>query len=311
MQKVPNSTEKTVLKAAGLGERKIQFQITDSEAEVHSKIISDNGFPQLCNAGGYEFLHCQSNCRQIEILKCRWDAENLKSSVGSQSKIYIRPIQKNLNTEPIKPNGIPCERKEKCSSCSLEFCVSDLRQHVVYCIPPEFELPNIQEQETVQRNNQNTPIVIEQEVNVAEKKDSEEYNIQVHVEDTDLDVPQRNLSVDVNDDNLTQDLINPEKSVQSISEVVAACVSICTENNISDPVQILRTIQGQMVQGRKLDLETDGMVIEGDTNFILVDRDNLVKTAFEEIGAIENLRLTIEVQFYGEVIISILLINLH
>ena len=159
MQKVPNSTEKTVLKAAGLGERKIQFQITDSEAEVHSKIISDNGFPQLCNAGGYEFLHCQSNCRQIEILKCRRDVENLKSAIGSQSKIYIRPIQKNLSTEPINPISITSERKEKCSSCSLDFCVSDLRQHVRYCIPPEFDHHDNEEniQETIQINNQEIP----------------------------------------------------------------------------------------------------------------------------------------------------------
>lgn len=41
--------------------------------------------------------------------------------------------------------------------------------------------------------------------------------------------------------------------------------------------------------------------VEGVTNFILVDRDNLLATAFEELTSHDDLRPTLEVQFYGEV----------
>ena len=41
--------------------------------------------------------------------------------------------------------------------------------------------------------------------------------------------------------------------------------------------------------------------LKGDFNFILVDRSNLLETAFDEIRLIENPRLTLQVQFYGEV----------
>ena len=39
----------------------------------------------------------------------------------------------------------------------------------------------------------------------------------------------------------------------------------------------------------------------GITNYILVDRLHLLETAFDEISDLENLFLTLEVQFYGEV----------
>ena len=39
----------------------------------------------------------------------------------------------------------------------------------------------------------------------------------------------------------------------------------------------------------------------GITNYILMDRLHLLETAFDEISDLENLFLTLEVQFYGEV----------
>lgn len=43
-------------------------------------------------------------------------------------------------------------------------------------------------------------------------------------------------------------------------------------------------------------------LLEGKTNFILVDRNRIIESSFEEIKAIEDLRTCLEVQFYGEVI---------
>ena len=42
--------------------------------------------------------------------------------------------------------------------------------------------------------------------------------------------------------------------------------------------------------------------IEGSTNYILVDRSNLLTTAFEDLDSVDNYRFTLQVQFYGEVI---------
>ena len=41
--------------------------------------------------------------------------------------------------------------------------------------------------------------------------------------------------------------------------------------------------------------------LEGETNFISINRYDVLKSAFEETKAIENLRLTLELSFYGEI----------
>ena len=63
----------------------------------------------------------------------------------------------------------------------------------------------------------------------------------------------------------------------------------------------LRITQGQIIKGRKLEWYSESTTIEGDTNFILIDRENLLETSFIEIKEIEDLRTTLEVQFYEEV----------
>ena len=55
-----------------------------------------------------------------------------------------------------------------------------------------------------------------------------------------------------------------------------------------------------IVTGEALVLEAESETLEGETNHINVNRMNLLETTFEE-GALENLRLTLEVSFYGEV----------
>lgn len=78
-------------------------------------------------------------------------------------------------------------------------------------------------------------------------------------------------------------------------------VKFCQENSIVDPVEILRKIQQEMVTGRPLEIEDVSQYIEGDTNFVMVDRLNLLTTARDEIESLTNLRPTLEIQFYNEV----------
>lgn len=78
-------------------------------------------------------------------------------------------------------------------------------------------------------------------------------------------------------------------------------VKFCQENSIVDPVEILRKIQQEMVTGRPLEIEDVSQCIEGDTNFVMVDRLNLLTTARDEIESLTNLRPTLEIRFYNEV----------
>lgn len=91
-----------------------------------------------------------------------------------------------------------------------------------------------------------------------------------------------------------------------IDDLATKIVSYCTSHNIEDPVEVLRYFQKTMVQGRALGIQDVSLVEEGETNLIMVDRYNILETSFEEIKSLENLRKTLEVQFYGEVSYSLL-----
>lgn len=97
---------------------------------VFAKLISTDDFPQLKDVGGFELLHCQSNCRELQVISCPWSVEFLKKAIGTQGKIYIRPIQENLKVINITEEGT---FKESCSTCYNLFSISELREHVNQC----------------------------------------------------------------------------------------------------------------------------------------------------------------------------------
>ena len=98
---------------------------------------------------------------------------------------------------------------------------------------------------------------------------------------------------------------SPAVSSQPIAlhdqDPVDTVISYCEANNIQNPVEILRSMQKHIVTGRALELESGSKTLEGKTNYINMDRMNLLETTFEEVGALEDLHLTLEVSFYGEV----------
>ena len=69
---------------------------------------------------------------------------------------------------------------------------------------------------------------------------------------------------------------------------------------IVEPTEMLRYLQCKIVYGRPLDRTNDECVLEGETNFIAVDRDNVLETTFDELRAIQDPRITFQVEFYGE-----------
>ena len=69
---------------------------------------------------------------------------------------------------------------------------------------------------------------------------------------------------------------------------------------IVEPTEMLRYLQRKIGRGRPLDMTDEASVLEGDTNFIAVDRDNILDTTFEELKTVQDPRVTFQVDFYGE-----------
>ena len=78
------------------------------------------------------------------------------------------------------------------------------------------------------------------------------------------------------------------------------------ENNLNTPIEIIRALQLFLVQGRPLEISDVNMCPEGRTNFILVNKNNLLLSAFDEIKSSKNKFITLEVQYYEEVCFDII-----
>lgn len=140
---VPTPLEKEKLFRAGLGPQKIQFLSDDTEADVLRKIacsesslmysIDCKGFPQLHDCGGFELLQCRQNSRTLTLIECEWSVKSLKTFLGYQAKIYVRPIQKNLSIEPIDTISESDSEKMQCQNCSQTFFIRGLRGHINSC----------------------------------------------------------------------------------------------------------------------------------------------------------------------------------
>ena len=100
--KVPTAGwEREMLLDAGLAEKKIFFPIIDCCADEYRKTLCD-AFPKILESGGFELMRCCPNSRNLEC--CAPSA--LQSPRATQervgrSKVYIRPIQKDLDVTPI------------------------------------------------------------------------------------------------------------------------------------------------------------------------------------------------------------------
>ena len=94
-----------------------------------------------------------------------------------------------------------------------------------------------------------------------------------------------------------------QNSVREINiyDEINNIIQYCKEQDFNNPVEILKYLQENLVQGRPLEIADASQCIDGETNFIMVDRSNLLNTATEEIQHLQNRFSTLEVQFYNEV----------
>ncbi len=88
---------------------------------------------------------------------------------------------------------------------------------------------------------------------------------------------------------------------KTVNDIAQEAVAYCKADNITNHVEIPRYLQSVIVYGRPLEIQNIEELVEGETKYILVDRNNLLITSFDEISGIHDLRFTLEVQFYNEV----------
>lgn len=77
-------------------------------------------------------------------------------------------------------------------------------------------------------------------------------------------------------------------------------VSSIAQKGLSDPVEILRFLQQELVKGRAMDAQSESEESSGKTNAICVDRQRILETTFTEFESIDDFNLTFEVDFMGE-----------
>ena len=244
----------------------------------------------------------------LKVIEGKWDIQNLKTLVGSQCTIYIRPIQRNI----IMPTNVPEENeiKEECCSCKKTVLLINLRSHLDECEGSmnvsDTDLPDLEE--PVRWVNNDVQVVNEVTANLQQEASFVNNDVQVVNEVTDnlQQNAQEGFVVQVENrivqyhEEFVNDIFNVVLNY-SVSDIVKRTAEFSTQNNISNPVEILRLFQKDIVTGRKLDIENEADPLFGNTNFIMIDRTNCLQTALEEIGSIEDPRLCLEVQFFGEV----------
>lgn len=172
---------------------------------------------------------------------------------------------------------------EKCKICDKPFPIDTLREHFSSC--SDFESKS----DTESTEDEDERESITDEDRAPESPTNGSANPPV--------------TVDLTSDELSAVSGQNTDSVPEISleEAIKTTIDHCKENNIENPVEVLKYMQKMVVTGRPLEIENPDEALEGETNFILVDRMNLLPTAFDEIRSIQDLRKTLEVQFYNEV----------
>ena len=70
--------------------------------------------------------------------------------------------------------------------------------------------------------------------------------------------------------------------------------------DLSNPFEVLRFLQQKIVLGGALDLHSVEETVEGETNYITVDREIIIESTFSELEYINDFRVTLKVVFMGE-----------
>ena len=100
----PSRSFKIQLQQAGLGRKKICFNSKANATEVKTKL--EESYPKLIAGGGFEILRRGLSPSELSIIpppNSGYTLNFLRDCAGlGQAIAYIRPVQCNLNQDPIK-----------------------------------------------------------------------------------------------------------------------------------------------------------------------------------------------------------------
>ena len=117
-----------------MGEKKITFRKNADSAEVLLEF--EEAYPRLKDSGGFELLrsgHLMKDFVLIPSPPGDYSVNFLKNCELGQSTVYIRPIQKDLDTTPIRnspsKDGVSfilfgCFEVEHTASSTLVYCMA-------------------------------------------------------------------------------------------------------------------------------------------------------------------------------------------
>ena len=94
--------ERNEIVLAGLGEKKITIPDITCGSQKFTEIIYD-AYPKLQKGGGFELLKCNQSSRELDLIpfSISYSPQLLKEKMGT-AKVYIRPIQMDLDLAPQK-----------------------------------------------------------------------------------------------------------------------------------------------------------------------------------------------------------------
>ena len=190
--------------------------------------------------------------------------------------------------------------KEKCVYCLKEFPLQSLRAHVLTCLLSSYLSDD--DANDVREEDSAPPDVEPSNDNNSESNRSLEVSNNIsgsEVIDVTDTLEETNMS--------TVTIVNSENEIKDIiiDKEILDIIERCKTKDLNNPVEILKYMQTRLVQGRSLEIEDVTQCISGATNFIMVDRSDLINTGLEEIQQISNKFVTLEVQYYNEVMIMV------
>lgn len=115
--------DRTILFKAGLGDASIQFKMDASSLECHQEIVAK--FPKLLETGYELLLYQRGEDAGFYNIPSPYSAQRMKDAAGN-AKIYVRPLQKDLDESPVE------EQSSLCAVKTLKRFVSNPCYHPVF-----------------------------------------------------------------------------------------------------------------------------------------------------------------------------------
>ena len=245
-------------------------------------------------------LQCLANCRDLSVIGTSWSVPNLKSALGGQAKIYLRPIQKNLSTRSEEPKRNESLLKEKCRWCKKPFLFSELREHSSHCNVHRASSLQVSQAASLQsplqsngtRYSSNVPGFVAAQASVdLHTASSPQYSqttqqLLLHQDSMVAATQPANYVTSPSIQATTQQLggeavDDARRSISNLEDILEQ-VAIKSADS-GNPVQMLQCLQDSVVVGRALEIVNVSERLEGDVNYILVNRYNLLELSLIHI----------------------------